>query len=232
MIELNEAFAAQGLAVLRQLGLADDDARVNPNGGAIALGHPLGMSGARLALTATEELQRSGGRYGACHHVHRRRPGDRAGARAGVMDEAAIWAVLEAVPDPEIPVVSVVDLGIVREVDDGQGDHHADLFRLPGDRRSSNAAIREALDAAGYRDVAIETVLSPPWTTDWISEDGQGEAARLRHRPARTGQGRDLPAMRLDRHRRSQPLRLNPVQGAMALQGLPGAVRPVQVPLI
>jgi 3-oxoadipyl-CoA thiolase len=62
VIELNEAFAAQGLAVLRELGLADDDARVNPNGGAIALGHPLGMSGARLALTATEELQRSGGR--------------------------------------------------------------------------------------------------------------------------------------------------------------------------
>jgi 3-oxoadipyl-CoA thiolase len=64
VIELNEAFAAQGLAVLRQLEVADDDPRVNPNGGAIALGHPLGMSGARLAMTATEELQRSGGRYG------------------------------------------------------------------------------------------------------------------------------------------------------------------------
>ena len=63
VIELNEAFAAQGLAVLRQLGIADDDPRVNPNGGAIALGHPLGMSGARLALTATEELQRGRGRY-------------------------------------------------------------------------------------------------------------------------------------------------------------------------
>jgi 3-oxoadipyl-CoA thiolase len=63
VIELNEAFAAQGLAVLRQLGIADDDARVNPNGGAIALGHPLGMSGARLALTATEELQRNSSRY-------------------------------------------------------------------------------------------------------------------------------------------------------------------------
>jgi 3-oxoadipyl-CoA thiolase len=63
VIELNEAFAAQGLAVLRQLGLGDDDPRVNPNGGAIALGHPLGMSGARLAMTATEELVRIGKRY-------------------------------------------------------------------------------------------------------------------------------------------------------------------------
>jgi len=66
VIELNEAFAAQGLAVLRQLGLPDNAAHVNPNGGAIALGHPLGMSGARLALTATEQLQRSGGRYALC----------------------------------------------------------------------------------------------------------------------------------------------------------------------
>jgi acetyl-CoA acyltransferase len=66
VIELNEAFAAQGLAVLRELGIADDDARVNPNGGAIALGHPLGMSGARLVTTATYQLQRSGGRYALC----------------------------------------------------------------------------------------------------------------------------------------------------------------------
>jgi 3-oxoadipyl-CoA thiolase len=66
VIELNEAFAAQGLAVLRQLGVADDAPHVNPNGGAIALGHPLGMSGARLALTATEELHRNGGRYALC----------------------------------------------------------------------------------------------------------------------------------------------------------------------
>jgi 3-oxoadipyl-CoA thiolase len=66
VIELNEAFAAQGLACLRELGVADDDARVNPNGGAIALGHPLGMSGARLALTAMRELQRRKGRYALC----------------------------------------------------------------------------------------------------------------------------------------------------------------------
>ena len=62
VIELNEAFAAQGLAVMRQLGLADDAAQVNPNGGAIALGHPLGMSGARLAGTAALELERNGGK--------------------------------------------------------------------------------------------------------------------------------------------------------------------------
>ena len=66
IVELNEAFAAQGLACLRELGFRDDDARVNPNGGAIALGHPLGMSGARLALTATRELHRRGGRYALC----------------------------------------------------------------------------------------------------------------------------------------------------------------------
>jgi acetyl-CoA acetyltransferase len=66
VVELNEAFAAQGLAVLRQLGLADDAAHVNPNGGAIALGHPLGMSGARLVMTATEELIRSGGGKALC----------------------------------------------------------------------------------------------------------------------------------------------------------------------
>jgi acetyl-CoA acyltransferase len=66
VIELNEAFAAQGLAVLRDLGLKDDEARVNPNGGAIALGHPLGMSGARLVTTAMYELARRGGRYALC----------------------------------------------------------------------------------------------------------------------------------------------------------------------
>ena len=66
VIELNEAFAAQGLAVLRLLGLQDDDPRVNPNGGAIALGHPLGASGARLVTTAVNQLHRTGGRYALC----------------------------------------------------------------------------------------------------------------------------------------------------------------------
>lgn len=66
VIELNEAFASQGLATLRELGVADDAAHVNPNGGAIALGHPLGMSGARLVLTAAYQLKRTGGRYALC----------------------------------------------------------------------------------------------------------------------------------------------------------------------
>lgn len=66
VIELNEAFAAQGLATLRMLGIKDDDPRVNPNGGAIALGHPLGASGARLVTTAVNQLHRTGGRYALC----------------------------------------------------------------------------------------------------------------------------------------------------------------------
>ncbi len=66
VIELNEAFAAQALAVTRDLGLADDDARVNPNGGAIALGHPLGASGARLVTTALNQLEQIKGEYALC----------------------------------------------------------------------------------------------------------------------------------------------------------------------
>jgi acetyl-CoA acetyltransferase len=66
VVELNEAFAAQSLAVLRQLGLPDDADHINPNGGAIALGHPLGMSGARLVLTAAYELEHRKARYALC----------------------------------------------------------------------------------------------------------------------------------------------------------------------
>ena len=66
VIELNEAFASQALAVLRELGLTDDAANVNPNGGAIAIGHPLGASGARLVTTATYQLKRTNGKYALC----------------------------------------------------------------------------------------------------------------------------------------------------------------------
>ena len=82
LIELNEAFASQGLACLRQLGVADDAEHVNPHGGAIALGHPLGMSGARLALTAAARPGEARRQARARHHVRRRRPGRVARARA------------------------------------------------------------------------------------------------------------------------------------------------------
>ena len=84
LIELNEAFASQGLAVLRELGVADDDPRVNPYGGAIALGHPLGASGARLVTTASASDARRQGADGPLHHVHRCGAGNRAASRAGL----------------------------------------------------------------------------------------------------------------------------------------------------
>ena len=83
VIESNEAFASQACAVSRELGL--DPAKVNPNGGAIALGHPIGATGAIITVKALYELARSGGRYGARDHVHRWRPGDRAGRRAAAL---------------------------------------------------------------------------------------------------------------------------------------------------
>ena len=92
------------------------------------------------------------------------------------MSEAGIRAVLETVMDPEIPVVSVMDLGIVRDI-------AADKVTITPTYSGCPATdviertVREALDENGYRDVAIETVLTPPWTTDWISEQGK---ARLR----------------------------------------------------
>ena len=83
VIELNEAFAAQALAVMRDLGLPDDAPHVNPNGGAIALGHPLGASGARLVTTAHRtSCSARGGRYALVHDVHRRGPGHRDDHRA------------------------------------------------------------------------------------------------------------------------------------------------------
>ena len=91
-----------------------------------------------------------------------------------VLDIDALWRVLEGVPDPEIPVVSVVDLGIVRAVTPERVTITPTYTGCPA-TQVIERDIRGALDAAGYRDVAVETVLSPPWTTDWISESGKAK---------------------------------------------------------
>jgi ring-1,2-phenylacetyl-CoA epoxidase subunit PaaD len=93
-----------------------------------------------------------------------------------ILSTDAIWEVLEQVPDPEIPAVSVVDLGIVREVSPGRVVITPTYTGCPA-TQVIERDIRAALDAAGFGDVAIATTLSPPWTTDWISESGR---ARLK----------------------------------------------------
>ena len=88
-----------------------------------------------------------------------------------------LWEVLESVPDPEIPVVSVVDLGIVREVREDRVVITPTYTGCPA-TEVIEGDIRAALDAAGYRDVAIETALAPPWTTDWITPEGREKLRR------------------------------------------------------
>ena len=85
-----------------------------------------------------------------------------------------LWQVLEAVPDPEIPVLSVVDLGIVREVTPERVRITPTYTGCPA-TQVIQRDIRDALDAAGFRNVAVETTLSPPWTTDWISDEGKAK---------------------------------------------------------
>jgi ring-1,2-phenylacetyl-CoA epoxidase subunit PaaD len=93
------------------------------------------------------------------------------------MDAAAIRRVLEDVPDPEIPVVSVVDLGIVRAIEDGRVVITPTYSGCPA-TEVIERSVREALDAAGFRSVAIDTILSPPWTTEWISPEGREKLRR------------------------------------------------------
>ena len=93
------------------------------------------------------------------------------------MTEQSIWAVLRGVPDPEIPVVSVVDLGIVRAVTADRVTITPTYSGCPA-TEVIERDIRQALDSAGYRGVTVETALAPPWTTDWISEEGRAALAR------------------------------------------------------
>ena len=90
------------------------------------------------------------------------------------MGVQGIWAVLKEVPDPEIPAVSVTDLGIVRSVDDEKVVITPTYSGCPA-THFIEQSIRDALDAAGYRDIAIETRLAPAWTTDWISTEGKAK---------------------------------------------------------
>jgi len=93
-----------------------------------------------------------------------------------VTDAVAIMAVLATVPDPEIPAISVIDLGIVRGIEGGAVIITPTYSGCPA-TLVIEQSIREALDAAGYRDIAIRTVLAPPWSTDWITEEGKAKLA-------------------------------------------------------
>ena len=157
---------------------------MNPNGGAIALGHPLGMSGARLALTATEELQRNGGKLALatmCIGVGQgialalERCNTDGVSDVAVLDEAAIMAVLDEVMDPEIPVVSITDLGIVRGfADDPPRVRVTPTYTGCPATIAIEHSIRDALDDGRASTVVhLERVLFPPWTTAWISERGR-----------------------------------------------------------
>ena len=181
VIELNEAFAAPGA---RRAAPARPRRRrcrrVNPNGGAIALGHPLGMSGARLAL------HRDRGAEAHAAAAMRSPPCASASARASrsrsngcslaamsdvlTLDHKAIMAVLDKVPDPEIPALTITDLGMVRGVfDDPPRVRISPTYTgCPATTVIENS-VREALDAAGLFNIHIERVLFPPWTTDWIT---------------------------------------------------------------
>ena len=88
------------------------------------------------------------------------------------LDTNGVWEVLQSVPDPEIPVISIVDLGIVREVNEDRVVLTPTYTGCPA-TLVIETMVREALDGAGYRQVRIETTLSPPWTTDWITEKGR-----------------------------------------------------------
>ena len=151
---------------------------------------------------------------------------------AKTIDEAAIMAVLETVPDPEIPVLTITDLGIVRGfADDPPRVLISPTYTGCPATVAIEHAIREALDASRLRRRPYRAGAVPAVDDRLDHRARPRAAARLRDRAAEPVGDRRMPAMRIDRHGRGQPLRLDPVQGAMALQLLPGAVRTLQVPL-
>ena len=141
-------------------------------------------------------------------------------------------AVLDEVMDPEIPVVSITDLGIVRSfADDPPRVRVTPTYTGCPATIAIEHLIREALDKAGFDFVHLERVLFPPWTTEWISERGRRRLHDYGIAPPTEFSDGAMSAVRFQRYRRSQPVRLNAMQGAVAVQQLPGALRPLQVPL-
>ena len=141
------------------------------------------------------------------------------------LDEAAILAALEDVADPEIPVLTIGDLGIVRGfVDNPPRVRISPTYTGCPATVAIEHAVREALDANGFRDVHIERVLFPPWTTDWITERGRERLKAYGIAPPSPSATAECPQCGSSDTPGGQPLRLHPVQGAMALQVLPGAV--------
>ena len=157
-----------------------------------------------------------------------------------------LWQTLEAVVDPEIPVLTIADLGLLRDAEIG-ADETVTVTITPTysgcpAMNMIEQEIKRVLGEAGYGAVEVKTVLHPAWTTDWLSESGARETARLRHRAAgqgldqqagalRRGAGSDLSPLRLQGDGAGQRLRLHRVQGALALPKLPGALRLLQVHL-
>ena len=153
---------------------------------------------------------------------------------------ARAWEAAAAVVDPEIPVLSIADLGVLRDVRVAGGRVEVVITPTYSGCPAMHmiaAEIRLALARAGLGEALVTTVLSPAWTTDWMSQAGRRKLAEYGIAPGRRPAGAvrrragRLPALRLGRYRADRRIRLHRLQGAVALPRLPGAVRCLQVPL-
>ena len=144
----------------------------------------------------------------------------------------AVRQALAGVMDPEIPAVTVFDLGIVREISaDGRRVTITPTYSGCPATAAIEADIRQALAAADLAETKVAVRLDPAWTTDWITPEGREKLLAYGIAPPSPRADRGLPALRLARHRGGERLRLDAVQGAVALPRLRRAVRPLQVPL-
>ena len=231
VIELNEAFAAQGLAVLRQLGLADDCAACEPErrrdrarpsarhvGRAPRADRDRGIAAERRQAAASRPCASASARASRWRWNGCKSDGV---SEVAALDEAAIMAVLDEVPGPRNPgrCRSSTSASCAGSPTTRRGSGSRPTYTgCPATIAIEHCRPRRAGRGRLSTDVAVERVLFPPWTTDWISERGRERLHAYGIAPPSPSAQADLPAMRIDRHRGSQPLRLDPVQGAMALQ--------------